>query len=196
MTLSVMNNITILLWKIFTNLIVNILAFLLIGNRALRNKVGDTLPLSHRLALVLKPHGTFLIMLSSTSFLMNCDRLVLGDLDTLKLGSIVTLFIICNRVALLVDVSGSLTLLSIVDGTELVTGELLNRSLTYGTLPLLSLSADLVRNISTLLSGHRLVGLFGNLLTNFFGNLFTGRLESVRRTWRRRMGSVRRTWRS
>ena len=196
MTLSVMNNITILLRKIFTNLIVYILAFLLIRNCALRNKVGDTLPLSHRLALVLKPHGTFLIMLSSTSFLMNCDRLVLGDLDTLKLGSIVTLFIICNRVALLVDVSGSLTLLSIVDGTELVTGELLNRSLSYGTLPLLSLSADLVRNISTLLSGHRLVGLFGNLLAHFLGNLLTNWLGSVGRTRRRRMGSVGRTWRS
>ena len=48
---------------------------------------------------------------------------------------------------------------------------ILNRFLRDLASSLLDISTGLVRDISTLLSGHRLVGGLGNLITNFLGHL-------------------------
>ena len=152
-TLSVIDNLAILVRNIFTDFIVDILAFLLVGNLALGNEVGDTLPLPHRFTLVLKPDGTLSVILSRTLFFVDGFLDVLGKLDTLKLGSAVA-FLILDLGTLLLDVLGVLALLPVMDGTDLLVGVLLDRSLLDGTFLLLSLGTNLVRNISTLLSCH------------------------------------------
>ena len=48
---------------------------------------------------------------------------------------------------------------------------LLNRTLGDSTGSFLDIGTGLVRNISALLPGHRLVGGLGNLITNFLGHL-------------------------
>ena len=57
-TLSIIDNFAILFRNIFTDLVVDIFAFLLVGNLTVSDEVGDTLPLPHRFTLVLKPDGT------------------------------------------------------------------------------------------------------------------------------------------
>jgi len=152
-TLSVIDNLAILIRNIFTDFIVNILAFLLVGNLTVSDEVGDTLPLPHRITLVLKPDRTLSIVLSRTLFFVDSFLKILRKLDTLKLGSAVAFFILdCGT--LLLDVLGVLTLLPVVDGTDLLVGVLLDRSLSDGTFLLFSLGTNLFRNISTLLSGH------------------------------------------
>ena len=152
-TLSLIDNFAILFRNIFTDLVVDIFAFLLVGNLTVSDEVGDTLPLPHRLTLVLKPDRTLSVILGGTLFFVDGFLDVLGKLDTLKLGSAVAFFILdCGT--LLLDILGVLTLLPVMDGTDLLVGVLLDRSLSDGTRSLLSLGADLVRNISTLLSGH------------------------------------------
>jgi len=152
-TLSVIDNLAILVRNIFTDFIVDILAFLLVGNLTVSDEVGDTLPLPHRFTLVLKPDGTLSVILGGTLFFVDSFLDVLRKLDTLKLGSAVA-FLILDCGTLLLDVLGVLALLPVVDGTDLLVGVLLDRSLSYGTRSLLSLGTNLVRNISTLLSGH------------------------------------------
>jgi len=78
---------------------------------------------------------------------------VLRKLDTLKLGSAVA-FLVLDCGTLLLDVLGVLAFLPVMDGTDLLVGVLLDRSLTDGTFLLFSLGTNLVRNISTLLPGH------------------------------------------
>ena len=153
MTLSVIDNLAILVRNIFTDFIVDILAFLLVGNLALGNEVGDTLPLPHRFTLVLKPDRTLSVVLSRTLFFVDSFLDVLRKLDTLKLGSAVA-FLILYLGTFLLDVLGVLTLLPVVDGADLLVGVFLDRSLSDGTSLLLSLGTNLVRNISTLLSCH------------------------------------------
>ena len=153
MTLSVIDNLAILVRNIFTDFIVDILAFLLVGNLALGNEVGDTLPLPHRFTLVLKPDRTLSVVLSRTLFFVDSFLNVLRKLDTLKLGSAVA-FLILYLGTFLLDVLGVLTLLPVVDGADLLVGVFLDRSLSDGTSLLLSLGTNLVRNISTLLPGH------------------------------------------
>ena len=179
-TLSVIDNLAILVRNIFTDFIMDILAFLLVGNLALGNEIGDTLPLPHRFTLVLKPDGTLSVILSRTLFFMDGFLDVLGKLDTLKLGSAVAFFIL-NLRTLLLDVLDVLTLLPVLDGTDPLVGELLDRSLSDGTSFLLSLGTDFVRNITTLLPGNRLVGLLRDLRAYFLGNLLT---RLLRYRWR------------
>ena len=54
-TLSVIDYFAILFRNIFTDLVVDIFAFLLVGNLTVSDEVGDTLPLPHRFTLVLEP---------------------------------------------------------------------------------------------------------------------------------------------
>merc|ERR1712112_32058 len=131
----------------------DILAFLLVGNLTVSDEVGDTLPLPHRFTLVLKPDRTLGVIFSGTLFFVDSFLDVLGELDTLKLCSTVA-FLILNCGTLLLDVLGVLALLPVMDGTDLLVGVLLDRSLLDGTFLLLSLGTNLVRNISTLLSCH------------------------------------------
>ena len=152
-TLSVIDYFAILFRNIFTDLVVDIFAFLLVGNLALGNEVGDTLPLPHRFTLVLKPDRTLSVILSRTLFFVDGFLDVLGKLDTLKLCSTVA-FLVLDLGTLLLDVLGVLALLPVMDGTDLLVGVLLDRSLLDGTFLLLSLGTNLVRNISTLLSCH------------------------------------------
>ena len=152
-TLSVIDNLTILVRNIFTDFIMDILTFLLVGNLAFSNEVGDTLPLPHRFTLVLKPDRTLSVILGGTLFFVDGFLDVLGKLDTLKLGSAVA-FLILDLGTLLLDVLGVLALLPVMDGTDLLVGVLLDRSLLDGTFLLFSLGTNLFRNISTLLSGH------------------------------------------
>jgi len=152
-TLSVIDNLAILVRNILTNFIMDILAFLLVGNLTVSDEVGDTLPLPHRLTLVLKSYRTLSVILSGTLFFVDGFLDILWKLDTLKLGSTVAFFILdCGT--MLLDVLGVLTLLPVVDGADLLVGVFLDRSLLDGTCPLLCLGTDLVRNISTLLSCH------------------------------------------
>ena len=83
-TLSVIDNLAILVRNIFTDFIVDILAFLLVGNLALSNEIGDTLPLPHRFTLILKPYGTLRVILSRTLFFVDSFLDVLRKLDTLQ----------------------------------------------------------------------------------------------------------------
>ena len=152
-TLSIIDNFAILFRNIFTDLVVDIFAFLLVGNLTVSDEVGDTLPLPHRFTLILKPDGTLSVILGRALFFVDSFLDVLRKLDTLKLGSAVA-FLILDLGTLLLDVLGVLTLLPVMDGTDLLVGELLDRSLTDRTGPLLSLGTDLVWNISTLLSCH------------------------------------------
>ena len=181
MTLSVIDNLAILVRNIFTDFIVDILAFLLVGNLAVSDEVGDTLPLPHRFTLVLKPDRTLSVILSRTLFFVDSFLDVLGKLDTLQFCSTVA-FLILDLGTLLLDVLGVLTLLPVMDGTDLLVGILLDRSLAYGTFLLLSLGTNLVRNILTLLPGHRLVRLLRDLRAYFLGNLLTRLLRSRWRT--------------
>ena len=179
--LSVVDNLTILVRNIFADLVMDILAFLLVCYLAVSNEIGDTLPFHHRLTFVLKLNGTLCIILSGTLFCMGSFLDILGKLETLKLGSAVAFFIL-NLRTLLLDILGVLTLLPVMDGTDLLVGELLNRSLSDGTSFLFSLGTNLVRNILTLLPGHRLVGLLRDLRAYFLGNLLTRLLRSRWRT--------------
>ena len=152
-TLSIIDNFAILFRNIFTDLVVDIFAFLLVGNSTVSDEVGDTLPLPHRFTLVLKPDGTLSVILSRTLFFVDGFLDVLGKLDTLKFCSTVA-FLILDLGTLLLDVLGVLALLPVMDGTDLLVGVLLDRSLSNGTFLLLNLSTNLVWNITTLLSGH------------------------------------------
>merc|ERR1712112_234426 len=131
-TLSVIDNFTVLLRNIFTNLIMDVLTFLLVGDLAVSNEVGDALPLHHRLTLVLEPDATLSVVLGGTLFIVDGFFLVLWKIDTLELGSTVA-FLVLDLGTLLVDVIGSITLLPVPDGTNLLVGVLLDRSLTDGT---------------------------------------------------------------
>ena len=190
--LSVVDNLTILVRNIFADLVMDILAFLLVGYLAVSNEIGNTLPLHHRLTFVLKLYGTLCIILSGTLFCMGSFLDILGKLETLKLGSTVAFFIL-NLRTLLLDVLDVLTLLPVLDGTDPLVGELLDRSLSDGTSFLLSLGTDFVRNITTLLPGNRLVGLLRDLRAYFLGNLLTRLLRYRWRTCKRRMGCMWRT---
>ena len=152
-TLSVIDNLAILVRNILTDLVMDIFAFLLVGNLTVSDEVGDTLPLPHRLTLVLKSYRTLSVILGGTLFFVDGFLDVLRKLDTLKLGSAVAFFIL-DLSTLLLDVLGVLALLPVMDGTDLLVGVLLDRSLLDGTFLLLSLGTNLVRNISTLLSCH------------------------------------------
>ena len=152
-TLSVIDNLAILVRNIFTDFIMDIFAFLLVGNLAFSDEVGDTLPLPHRFTLVLKPDGTLSVILGRALFFVDSFLDVLGKLDTLKFCSTVA-FLILDLGTLLLDVLGVLALLPVVDVTDLLVGVLLDRSLSDGTFLLFNLSTNLVRNITTLLSGH------------------------------------------
>merc|ERR1712114_113496 len=59
-------------------------------------------------------------------------------------------------------------------------GALLNRFLRDLASSLLDISTGLVRDISALLSGHRLVGCLGNLVADFLGHLTTHWLRRSR----------------
>merc|ERR1719342_738095 len=190
--LSVVDNLTILVRNIFADLVMDILAFLLACYFSVSNEIGDTLPFHHRLTFVLKLNGTLCIILSGTLFCMGSFLDILGKLETLKLGSAVAFFIL-NLRTLLLDILDILTLLPVMDGTDLLVGELLNRSLSDGTSFLLSLGTNLVGNISTLLPGHRLVRLLRDLRAYFLGNLLTRLLRPRWRTCKRRMGCMWRT---
>merc|ERR1719342_198851 len=190
--LSVVDNLTILVRNIFADLVMDILAFLLVCYLAVSNEIGDTLPFHHRLTFVLKLNGTLCIILSGTLFCMGSFLDILGKLETLELGSTVAFFIL-NLRTLLLDVLDVLTLLPVLDGTDPLVSELLNRSLSDGTSFLLSLGTDFVRNITTLLPGNRLVGLLRDLRAYFLGNLLTRLLRYRWRTCKRRMGCMWRT---
>jgi len=131
-TLPVIDNFTVLLRNIFTNLIMDVLTFLLVGDLAVSNEVGDALPLHHRLTLVLEPDAALSVVLGGTLFIVDGFFLVLRKIDTLELGSTVA-FLVLDLGTLLVDVIGSITLLPVPDGTNLLVGVLLDRSLSDGT---------------------------------------------------------------
>ena len=152
-TLSLIDNFAILFRNIFTDLVVDIFAFLLVGNLTVSDEVGDTLPLPHRFTLVLKSYRTLRVILGGTLFFVDGFLDVLGKLDTLQFCSTVA-FLILDLGTLLLDVLGVFALLPVVDGADLLVGILLDRSLSDGTRPLLSLGTNLVRNISTLLPGN------------------------------------------
>merc|ERR1719420_882207 len=131
-TLPVIDNFTVLLSNIFTNLIMDVLTFLLVGDLAVSNEVGDTLPFHHRLTLVLEPDAALSVVLGGTLLILDGFFLVLRKIDTLELGSTVA-FLVLDLGTLLVDVIGSITLLPVPDGTNLLVGVLLDRSLPDGT---------------------------------------------------------------
>ena len=63
-TLSVIDDLAIFVWDILTDFIIDVLTFFLVGDLALGNEVGHTLPLPHRLTLVLEPDRTLSVILS------------------------------------------------------------------------------------------------------------------------------------
>jgi len=136
-TLPVIDNFTVLLRNIFTNLIMDVLTFLLVGDLAVSNEVGDALPLHHRLTLVLEPDAALSVVLGGTLLIVDGFFLVLRKIDTLELGSTVA-FLVLDLGTLLVDVIGSITLLPVPDRTDLLVGILLDRSLSDGTSSFLS----------------------------------------------------------
>ena len=153
MTLSFIDNLTILIRNVFTDLIFHVLTFLLVENFAVWFKVGDTLPLLHIFTFVLKSYCTFVVILGGTFLFVNGFLDNLWNLDTLKLGSAVTFFIRdCGT--FLLDVLDIITLLLVMDGTSLLVGVFLNRFLLDFTSLCLSLGTNLIRNISTFLPGH------------------------------------------
>ena len=91
MTLSFIDNLTILVRNVFTDLIFHVLTFFLVENFAVWFKVSDTLPLFHIFTFVLECYCTLIVILSGTFLFMNGFLDNLWNLDTLKLGSAVTL---------------------------------------------------------------------------------------------------------
>merc|ERR1712114_19395 len=153
MTLSFIDNLTILIRNVFTDLIFHVLAFLLVENFAVWFKVCDKLPLLHIFTFVLKSYYTFIVVLGGTFLFVNGFLDNLWNLDTVKFGSAVTFFI-RNFVALLRNVLDIITLLPVVDRTGLLIRVFLDRFLPNFTLLCLSLGANFIRNISTFLLGH------------------------------------------
>ena len=168
--LSFRHNTTLLWGNVFTDLILDSLALLLIDNITLRLSVGGALLLHHGLTFILIPCGTLLIILSRALLLMNSFLNSSWDIDTLQLWDIVALLIL-NSVALLPGVLSSLTVLPVLDPALLTGDWILNRSLSDLTLTLLDISTDGIWNITALLPGDRLIGSLGNLVAHFLGDL-------------------------
>jgi len=192
MTLSFIDNHTILVRNVFTDLIFHILTFFLVENFAVWFKVSDTLPLFHIFTFVLECYCTLIVILSGTFLFMNSFLDNLWNLDTLKLGSAVT-FLVRDCGTFLMDVLDIIALLLVMDGTSLLICVFLNRFLLDFTSLSLSLSTNFIRNVSTFLPCHRLIGLFWNLVANFLGNFLTGWLGFRWRTWRIVLRRRRRT---
>ena len=93
-----------------------------------------------------------------------------GDIDTLHLGDIVTLFLVL-LLAPLLDIISSLAVLAVLEAALLTGDRLLDRPLRNLALPLLDISADCVGDIMTLPSGDGVVDSLGNLFANLLGDL-------------------------
>jgi len=153
MTLSFIDNLTVLIRNIFTDLFLHVLAFLLVDYFAIWFKIVDTLPLLYRFTFVLESSCALSVILGGTFLLVNGFLDNLWNLDTVKFGSAVTFFI-RNFVALLRNVLDIITLLPVMDRTGLLIGVFLDRFLPNFTLLCLSLGTNFIRNISTFLLGH------------------------------------------
>jgi len=168
---------TLFLRNILTDLILNSLALPVIDDLALGNSVGGALLLGHGLALPLVPGGAVLDRLSGARFLVSSLLNSSGDVNTLQLLRIVALLLLHGG-TLLADIIGCGAVPLDLKRTFSSLNLLLDRSLRDTTGSLLNIGTGLVRNISTLLPGHRLVGCLGNLVTDFVRHLTTHRLES------------------
>ena len=152
-TLSVIDNLAVLLWNILTDLVLYFPAFLVEDNFTFSDKVGHASLLPHRLTLVLVPLGTLLVVLCATLFLMDSFLNVLGDANTLELGGIVAL-LVRDLCALLCDVIHSLAILLIVKRTDHLCGRVTHCLLDNPALLFLSISTNIFLNIVTVLSSY------------------------------------------
>merc|ERR1719158_1742621 len=118
----------------------------------------------------------FLDSLGVAGFFMSCLLNSSGDIDTFQLLGVEALFLLHGR-ALLADIIGSGTISFDLQRTFSPLNLILNRFLRNLASSLLDISTGLVRDISALLSGHRLVGGLGNLVADFLGHLTTNWLR-------------------
>ena len=114
MTLSFIDNLTVLIRNIFTDLFLHVLAFLLVDYFAIWFKIVDTLPLLHRFTFVLESGCALSVIFGGTFLLVNGFLDNLWNLDTVKFGSAVTFFI-RNFVALLRNVLDIITFFPVMD---------------------------------------------------------------------------------
>ena len=162
----------LLLWNIFTDLILNSLTLPVIDNLTLSHGIGGALLLSHRFTFGFIPGGAGLGSLGGARFLMESFLDGSGDVNTLQFLRVVTLFFLLGR-TLLTDVISCGAVPLDLKRTFSSLNLLLNWTLGDSTGSLLDIGTGLVRNISALLPGHRLVGGLGNLVADFLGHLTT-----------------------
>jgi len=167
----------LLLWNIFTDLILNSLTLPVIDNLTLSHGIGGALLLSHGFTLGFIPGGAGLGSLGGARFLMESFLDGSGDINTLQFLRVVTLFFLLGR-TLLTDVISCGAVPLDLKRTFSSLNLLLNRTLGDSTGSFLDIGTGLVRNISALLPGHRLVGGLGNLVTDLLRHLTTHGLRS------------------
>jgi len=167
----------LLLWNIFTDLILNSLTLPVIDNLTLSHGIGGALLLSHGFTLGFIPGGAGLGSLGGARFLMESFLDGSGDVNTLQFLRVVTLFFLLGR-TLLADVIGCGAVPLDLKRTFSSLNLILNRFLGDPTGSLLDIGTGLVWNISTLLPGHGFIGGLGNLVTDFLGHLTTHWLRS------------------
>ena len=176
-TFPLVHNGTLLLRNIFTDLILDSVTLPVVDDLALGHGVGGALLLGHGLALALIPGGTGLGSLRGTGFLVESFLDGSGDIDTLQFLRVIALLLLHGG-TLLADIIGCGAVPLDLKRTFSSLNLLLNRTLGDSTGSFLNIGTGLVRNISALLPGHRLVGGLGNLVTDFIWHLTTHRLRS------------------
>ena len=172
--LSIIDDTTLLRRNIFTDLILDSFALLLIDNLALSFSSSCTLLLFNRATLVFKRGAALLVILSPAFLFMNSFGNSSWHTDTLQLRNTVTLLIL-DGATLLPGVLGSLAILLVFKTTLLSRDRLLDRSLRNLALTFLDISTNGVRNVATFFLGDRFICGLRNLVTNLFRNLSTNR---------------------
>ena len=168
---------TLLFWNILADFILDSVALPVVDDLALCHGVGGALLLGHGLALPFIPGGAGLGSLRGTGFFMESFLDGSGDVDTLQFLRVVALLLLHSG-TLLADIIGSGTVPLDLERTFSSLDLLLHRPLGNLAGSLLDIGTGLVRDVSALLLGHRLVGCLGNLVTDFLGHLATHRLRS------------------
>merc|ERR1719277_177414 len=150
---------TLLLWNILADFILDGVALPVVDDLALGHGVGGALLLGHGLALPLIPGGTGLGSLRGTGFFMESFLDGPGDVNTLQFLRIVALLLLHSG-TLLADIIGSGAVPLDLERTFSSLNLLLHRPLGDLASSLLNIGTGLIRDISALLLGHRLVSRF------------------------------------
>ena len=166
---SLIDHRALLLRNILADFILDSVALPVIDNLALSHSVGGALLLGHGLALPLIPGGTVLDSLSGARLLMCSFLDSPRDIDTLQLLGVVALLLLHGG-TLLADIICTGAVPLYLKRTFSSLNLFLDRSLIDPAGSLLNISTGLVRNISALLPGHRLVGGLGNLVTKHYSS--------------------------